>query len=130
MQPVTVADVADELYALSPAEFTAARDERARQVRAAGQRDEAAAIKKLARPTASAAVANCRHQYTSACYTPQQLRVAYDIQPLLDRGTDGRGQTVVLMLGAAYAAVPFYNWTSSAGSTIGDSTRPNLRGSR
>ena len=29
--------------------------------------------------------------------TPQQLRVAYGVQPLLDRGTDGRGQTVVLM---------------------------------
>ncbi len=48
-------------------------------------------------PTASAAVASCRQQYASACYTPRQLRVAYDIQPLLDRGTDGRGQTVVLM---------------------------------
>lgn len=58
MQPDTVADVADELYALAPAEFTAARDERARQVRAAGQRDEAAEIKKLARPTASAWLVN------------------------------------------------------------------------
>ncbi len=58
MQPVTLADVADELYGLTPAEFTAARDERARQVRAAGQRDEAAAIKKLARPTASAWLVN------------------------------------------------------------------------
>jgi subtilase family serine protease len=48
-------------------------------------------------PTAGAAVTGCRHQYASACYTPQQLRVAYGIQPLLDRGTDGRGQTVVLM---------------------------------
>jgi subtilase family serine protease len=48
-------------------------------------------------PTASAAVTDCRHQYASACYTPQQLRVAYGIQPLLDRGTGGRGQTVVLM---------------------------------
>jgi subtilase family serine protease len=48
-------------------------------------------------PTASAAVTACRHQYASACYTPQQLRVAYGIQALLDRGTDGRGQTVVLM---------------------------------
>jgi subtilase family serine protease len=48
-------------------------------------------------PTASAAVASCRHQYGSACFTPRQLRVAYDIQPLLDRGTDGRGPTVVLM---------------------------------
>ena len=55
---MTLADVADELYGLTPAEFTAARDERARQVRAAGQRDEAAAIKKLARPTASAWLVN------------------------------------------------------------------------
>ena len=30
------------------------------------------------------------------CYTPGQLRVAYGIQPLLDRGITGRGQTVVL----------------------------------
>ena len=30
------------------------------------------------------------------CYTPRQLRVAYGIQPLLDRGIDGRGVTVVL----------------------------------
>jgi subtilase family serine protease len=30
------------------------------------------------------------------CYTPRQLRVAYGIQPLLDRGTDGRGVTVAL----------------------------------
>jgi hypothetical protein len=58
VQPTSVAEVADELYALSPAEFTAARDDRARQVRAAGQRDEAAAIKKLARPTASAWLVN------------------------------------------------------------------------
>jgi len=58
VQAISVAEVADELYALSPAEFTAARDERARQARAAGQRDEAAAIKKLARPTASAWLVN------------------------------------------------------------------------
>ena len=54
-------------------------------------------MQRFADPTASAAVASCRHQYASACYTPQQLRVAYDIEPLLDRRTDGRGQTVVLM---------------------------------
>jgi subtilase family serine protease len=33
----------------------------------------------------------------SPCYTPRQLRVAYGIQPLLDRGITGRGQTVVLL---------------------------------
>jgi subtilase family serine protease len=30
------------------------------------------------------------------CYTPRQLRVAYGIAPLLDRGIDGRGVTVAL----------------------------------
>ena len=30
------------------------------------------------------------------CYTPQQLRAAYGIQPLLDRGINGRGITVAL----------------------------------
>jgi subtilase family serine protease len=29
-------------------------------------------------------------------YTPAQIRTAYDIQPLLDHGIDGRGRTVVL----------------------------------
>ena len=32
----------------------------------------------------------------ASCYTPQQLQVAYGIKPLLDRGIDGRGETVVL----------------------------------
>ena len=30
------------------------------------------------------------------CYTPQQLQAAYGVKPLLDRGIDGRGETVVL----------------------------------
>jgi subtilase family serine protease len=38
--------------------------------------------------------ANCISM--SACYTPQQLEVAYGVQPLLLRGIDGRGETVVL----------------------------------
>ncbi len=58
VQAVTISDVADELYSLSPADFTTARDQRAREVRAAGQRDVAAAIKKLARPTAGAWLVN------------------------------------------------------------------------
>ena len=31
----------------------------------------------------------------ATCYTPQQLQVAYGITPLLDRGINGRGETVV-----------------------------------
>jgi subtilase family serine protease len=32
----------------------------------------------------------------TTCYTPQQLETAYGVQPLLQRGIDGRGETVVL----------------------------------
>ena len=32
----------------------------------------------------------------TTCYTPRQLEVAYGVQPLLQRGIDGRGETVVL----------------------------------
>jgi hypothetical protein len=52
-------------------------------LRAGGMMPPARSARMSARPTASVAVANCRHQYASACYTPQQLRVAYEIQPLL-----------------------------------------------
>jgi subtilase family serine protease len=53
-----------------------------------------------ASPTASSAspaggsTADC-HTVTT-CYTPQQLQVAYGVRPLLDRGIDGKGETVVL----------------------------------
>jgi len=33
----------------------------------------------------------------AACYTPDQFRVAYGIQPLLERGIDGRGETVTVL---------------------------------
>ena len=32
----------------------------------------------------------------TTCYTPSQLQASYGVRPLLDRGIDGRGQTVVL----------------------------------
>ena len=50
--------VADELYALAPAAFTAARDEQAGQARASGDADLAGEIKKLRRPTVSAWLVN------------------------------------------------------------------------
>ena len=58
MQAVTLAEVADELYGLPPGQFIEARDERARQARSAGRRADAAAIRKLARPTTSAWLVN------------------------------------------------------------------------
>ncbi len=49
---------ADELYGLPPREFTAARDRLAADVRQTGDRELAAAIKQLRRPTAPAWYAN------------------------------------------------------------------------
>lgn len=39
------------------------------------------------------------------CYTPQQFRTAYDIQPLLSHGIDGRGKTVTVIVYAAGPAI-------------------------
>jgi hypothetical protein len=58
VQADSLSQIADELYGLVPSEFTAARDEHARQARAAGQRENAAEIKKLPRPTAGAWLVN------------------------------------------------------------------------
>ena len=50
--------MADELYGVAPADFTAARDQRARRARAEGQQDLGDEIKKLRRPTVSASLVN------------------------------------------------------------------------
>ena len=53
-----LASAAEELYALSPGDFTAARDERVAQARTSGNRDLARAIGALRRPTVSAWLVN------------------------------------------------------------------------
>jgi len=47
-------------------------------------------------PTAPSTAA-CLAQFGIACYSPLQLRVAYDVGPLLKSGDDGRGQTIVIV---------------------------------
>jgi len=49
-----VDEAADELYGLTPAEFTAARDARAKELRSGGDREAANAVKALRRPTVAA----------------------------------------------------------------------------
>ena len=48
------ADDSDQLYALAAEEFTAARDALAKRLKAAGDKETAAAVKQLARPTVAA----------------------------------------------------------------------------
>src|ERR1700733_513059 len=44
---------------------------------------------------------DCLAASPPGCYTPQQFRTAYDIQPLLNRGINGRGETVSVIVFAA-----------------------------
>jgi hypothetical protein len=58
VQDADLATAAEELYALSPGDFTAARDARVAQARTAGDRDLARAIGALRRPVVSAWLVN------------------------------------------------------------------------
>jgi hypothetical protein len=58
VQDLDLAQAEDELYALPPDDFRAARDERASQARAAGDKDLARAITALRRPVVSAWLVN------------------------------------------------------------------------
>ncbi|HEV3291912.1 MAG TPA: hypothetical protein VG123_23270 [Streptosporangiaceae bacterium] len=42
----------------------------------------------------------------ASCYAPHVFRVAYGIQPLLDRGIDGRGETVTILVAAPSPYAP------------------------
>jgi subtilase family serine protease len=59
-----------------------------------GGSSQSSASSTAAAPTASPALADCLT--ASRCNAPSQFRAAYGIQPLLNAGIDGRGQTVVL----------------------------------
>jgi hypothetical protein len=57
-RPDAVEQAASELYALPPEEFVKARDDRARELKAQGQKDEAEAVRKLRKPTLAAWAVN------------------------------------------------------------------------
>jgi subtilase family serine protease len=55
------------------------------------------AAKSTAHSAQSSAVSGCWLPPAASCYAPDQFRVAYGIQPLLDSGIDGRGETVTVL---------------------------------
>jgi len=75
--------IADELYGLSPAEFTAARDQRAAEARRAGERRLSEEVKKLRRPTVGAWLAN-----VLARQRPDQLAQLLDLGAQLRRAQE------------------------------------------
>ena len=91
-RPWRMADVAnaDDLYGLAPGEFVAARDALARRLRAEGDREQAAVVKALRRPSATAAALNL-----AARQHPELLEQA------LDAGEQLRGATEDALAGEA-----------------------------
>lgn len=77
--------IADELYGLPREEFTAARDARAKAARGAGERDLAAEVKRLAKPTAAAWLAN-----RLAREHPDDVRSLLDLGDALREATAAR----------------------------------------
>ena len=55
--------------------------------------------------TTAGAISGCLVPPAS-CYAPHQIDIAYDIQPLLDKGINGRGETVTVIAPAMAAAGP------------------------
>jgi len=51
----------------------------------------------LLRRAAVPTTAECVRAGLGPCYTPAQIRAAYNIQPLIDAGIDGSGQTIVII---------------------------------
>jgi len=70
-----------------------------------GSGSPAAATARGAATPASSPVADCLLP-SASCYAPHLFRVAYGIQPLLDRGIDGRGETVTVLVPALSPSAP------------------------
>ncbi|HWG65149.1 MAG TPA: S8 family serine peptidase [Streptosporangiaceae bacterium] len=80
-------------------------------------------------PSSSApfsSVSGCLLPPASSCYAPRQFRVAYGIQPVLDHGIDGRGETVTVLAPPpprnALAAPPNVPAASSSGAAAAPSS--------
>jgi subtilase family serine protease len=41
--------------------------------------------------------AQCRARFGTPCYSPQEIRTAYDVTPLLNAGYTGKGQSIVII---------------------------------
>jgi subtilase family serine protease len=47
--------------------------------------------------TTTPTTAACEAMFAIACYSPEQLESAYDLEPLFKSGDDGRGETIVIV---------------------------------
>jgi subtilase family serine protease len=79
-----------------------------------------------ARPApSSAVVSDCLP--SGLCYAPYLFQVAYGIQPLLDRGIDGRGETVTVLAPAPPQSAPAAPPPASNGPPAATDVRQDLK---
>jgi subtilase family serine protease len=77
-----------------------------------------------ASPAPSSAVVSDCLLPPASCYAPHQFRVAYGIQPLLDSGIDGRGETVTVLVPDAASSAPAGSPPSASCTTPNGSSCP------
>jgi hypothetical protein len=90
-----VASSVDELYREHPQGFVARRNELAKELRAAGEREEAEQVKKLRRPTVAAWLLN-RAALTSPAVLEEFAEASHELEEVqrraLERGGDGAAE--------------------------------------
>jgi len=127
--PVELDVVAHELYGLAPDEFTAARNARARQLAAAGDRPLAAEVRKLPKPSMAAWLVNALVR-RSRPEILELLDLGPELRQALGRGareevrrlSDRRQELIRLLVGAASAMA------AEAGHSMGPLVQRQLEG--
>jgi subtilase family serine protease len=71
-----------------------------------GRSGSSAAVTASGEATPARVVADCLLPAQASCYSPHVFQVAYGIQPLLDRGINGRGEAVTVLAPAPSSAGP------------------------
>ena len=122
MPAVTLASIADELYALAPAEFTAARNAKVREVKDAADKELASRVQELRKPSPAAWGVNllARHRAAELEQLAQLGASMREAQAELDRAELGeltrqRRQVVAALArqASALASEAHHNLTAS-----------------
>lgn len=73
-------------------------------------------VNQLANPSGTVRF-TCQLTSPAGCYGPDQIRAAYGVQPLLDKGIDGSGQTIVIVdaYGSPTLLTDLHTWGTTWG---------------
>lgn len=142
----TLDDIASELYAVPPEEFTAARDERAGEAKASGDAELAKELRKLRRPTNSAWLVNLlwrernedmnellalAEQFRDGGLTAQRMRELSEERRALVRGLLTEAERLGTQAGVGASAEVIRQVEATLGAAVADPEAAELvRGGR